>query len=164
MASSSNYFTCDESLFVLSKDEQENIINLINASGQRIITVENRIIQPKIVRFALNVQVKIWENYEEQDVYADAINKLLEELNDENDVHKQQLKTKYIVNKQYEELQKVKEENEQLKQVLKIYRKVAYCGNCNYHNYDWYDDGDEFEVCEKGNDMSDYICEEWREL
>ena len=40
----------------------------------------------------------------------------LNELNDENDVLKQQLKTKYIVNKQYEELQKVKEENEQLKQ------------------------------------------------
>ena len=55
-----------------------------------------------------------WDNFGEE--MADAINKLLEELNDENDVHKQQLKTKYIVNKQYEELQKVKEENEQLKQ------------------------------------------------
>ena len=76
MAASSNYFTCNESLFVLSDDEQENIINLINSSGQRIITVENRIIQPKIVRFALNVQVKIWENYEEQDIYAEAIEKL----------------------------------------------------------------------------------------
>lgn len=76
MAASSNYFACDESLFVLSDDEQENIINLINSSGQRIITVENRIIQPKIVRFALNVQVKIWENYEEQDIYAEAIEKL----------------------------------------------------------------------------------------
>jgi hypothetical protein len=40
---------------------------------------------------------------------------LLNELNDENEVLKQQLKTKYIVNKQYEELQKVKEENEELK-------------------------------------------------
>ena len=78
MAAASNYFTCDESLFWLSEDEQENIINLINASGQRIITVENRIIQPKIARFALNVQVKIWENYEEQDIYAAALNKLSE--------------------------------------------------------------------------------------
>ena len=40
---------------------------------------------------------------------------LLNELNDENDVLKQQLETKYIVNKQYETLQKLKEENEQLK-------------------------------------------------
>lgn len=78
MPSSSNYFTCDESLFWLSEDEQENIINLINASGQRIITLENRIIQPKIARFALNVQVKIWENYDEQEVYAAALDKLSE--------------------------------------------------------------------------------------
>lgn len=55
-------------------------------------------------------------------------------------------------------------ENEQLKQKLKIYRKVASCGNCHYHNYDWFDDGDEFEVCDKGNDVSEGICEEWEEL
>lgn len=61
-------------------------------------------------------------------------------------------------------LNELNNENEQLKQELKIYRKIANCGNCSYHNYDWYDDGDEFEVCEKGNDMSDDICEEWREL
>lgn len=39
----------------------------------------------------------------------------LNELSEENDVLKQQLKTKYIVNKQYEELQRLKQENEQLK-------------------------------------------------
>ena len=47
---------------------------------------------------------------------ADDFIDLLNELNDENDILKQQLKTKYIVNKQYEELQRLKEENEQLKQ------------------------------------------------
>ena len=61
-------------------------------------------------------------------------------------------------------LNNLTEENEQLKSELKIYRKVANCGNCHYHNYDWYDDGDEFEVCDKGNDMSDRICEDWEEL
>ena len=55
ISSAQNYFTCDESLFTLSEDEQTNIINLINASGQRIITVENRILEPKIARFAINV-------------------------------------------------------------------------------------------------------------
>ena len=61
-------------------------------------------------------------------------------------------------------LNELSEENEQLKSELKIYRKVANCGNCHYHNYDWFDDGDEFEVCDKGNDMSDRICEDWVEL
>ena len=36
-------------------------------------------------------------------------------LKKENDELKQQLKTKYIINKQYEELQRLKEENKQLK-------------------------------------------------
>lgn len=58
----------------------------------------------------------------------------------------------------------LEEENEELKQELKVYRKVASCGNCNYHNYDWFDDGDEFEVCDKGNDVTEGICEDWREL
>lgn len=71
-----NYFTCDESLFYLSELEQENILNLINASGQRIITVENRILQPKVVRFSVNVQAKIWDNYEEETVYANGLAQL----------------------------------------------------------------------------------------
>ena len=56
------------------------------------------------------------------------------------------------------------DENEELKQELAIYRKVASCSNCKYHNYDWYDDGDEFEVCDKGNNVTDGICEDWEEL
>lgn len=58
----------------------------------------------------------------------------------------------------------LEKENEQLKKELKVYRKVANCGNCHYHSYDWFDDGDEFEVCDKGNDVTDGICEDWEEL
>lgn len=76
IASSDNYFNCDTSLFQLSEDEQANIINLINASGQRIITVENRIVQPKIANFALNVQAKIWDNYDEEEIYSASLKAL----------------------------------------------------------------------------------------
>ena len=58
----------------------------------------------------------------------------------------------------------VSEENEKLKKELRIYRKLVSCGNCEYHNYDWFDDGNEFEVCEKGNDVTEGICEDWEEL
>jgi len=80
-----------------------------------------------------------WDNYGEE--MADAINELLNE-----------------------ESNKREQENEELRKELKVYRKVASCSNCNYHNYDWFDDGDEFEVCDKGNDVTEGICEEWREL
>jgi len=65
-------------------------------------------------------------------------------------------------------LNKLDNENKKLKSELKIYHKIAYCGNCQYHDYDWNinDDygGDEYEICEKGNDVTEGICEEWKKL
>ena len=71
--SSVNYFTCDESLFTLTEDEQSNLINLIEDSGQKIITMENRIMQPKIARFAVNASVKVWEGYDIYNVYSNCM-------------------------------------------------------------------------------------------
>ena len=76
ISSSSNYFTCDESLFTLTQDEQNNIINLIENSGQKIITVENKILQPKIARFSVNAQAKIWEGYNVKDIYSTCLSLL----------------------------------------------------------------------------------------
>ena len=71
----------------------------------------------------------------------------------------------------YEEcdlLNKLTEENEQLKKELRVYRKIASCHNCHYHSYDWNIDdgygGEEYEVCDKGNDVTEGICEDWEEL
>lgn len=63
-----------------------------------------------------------------------------------------------------DELNKLWNENEELKSELKIYRKVANCRNCDYHDYDCREDGDDFEICKKGNDVTEGICEDWREL
>lgn len=76
MSSTSNYFTCDESLFQMSKAEQDNVLDFIETSGQRIITVENRLISPKIVRFAINAQVKLWNNYSAESVYSDCLTRI----------------------------------------------------------------------------------------
>lgn len=71
-------------------------------------------------------------------------------------------------------LNELHSENEQFKQSQKsilrellIYRRIASCSNCKYQNYDWFDDGDEFEICEKGNNeqqIAYHICKEWREI
>ena len=61
----------------------------------------------------------------------------------------------------------LKQENEQLKKENMEYYHLINCGNCKYHNYDWFDDGEEFEVCEKGHTerlMYNKFCKEWREL
>lgn len=65
---------------------------------------------------------------------------MLNELNDENDILKQQLQTRYIVNKQYEELQRLKKENEQLnelneenQELKRLIKKMGELGGFNKH-------------------------------
>lgn len=71
-----NYYNCDESIFTLSNDEKANILYLIDSSGQRSLTVENRIIDPQIVRFAVNVQAKALTGYNEYDIYSEGLEQL----------------------------------------------------------------------------------------
>ena len=70
MSSTENYFTCNETLFTLTEDEQFNILQMIEDSGQKIITMENRILQPKTPRFAINADVKLWDGYNKDSVYS----------------------------------------------------------------------------------------------
>lgn len=63
----------------------------------------------------------------------------LNELNDENDILKQQLQTRYIVNKQYEELQRLKKENNELKKQVedcRDYNAILY-KNCIQKDRRW---------------------------
>lgn len=76
ISNSSNYFTCDEDAFTLSSDEQYNILQMIENSGQKIITMENRFLEPKIARFSINAQVKVWESYSLQSIYTDSLTKI----------------------------------------------------------------------------------------
>lgn len=61
---SENYFTCSEDAFILSDNEKDGILNLIEDSGQKIMTVENRIIDPIFVRFSINIFIQMWNNYD----------------------------------------------------------------------------------------------------
>lgn len=66
-----------------------------------------------------------------------------------------------------QELNKLNDENEQLKKELKKYIDVFDCSQCRFQSYDWFDDGDEFEVCKKGNNeaqIENHSCSEWREI
>ena len=67
-----NYFTAPEKLFVLSDDEQRAILDLIEESGQRVITIENKILQPRVARFAINISIRKWEDKSE-DAIRDSI-------------------------------------------------------------------------------------------
>ena len=71
-----NYFTCPESRFRLTDIEKEGILNLIDDSGQRIVTVDNKIIDPVYVRFAMNIFVQIYNNYDFNSIKSQIIDAL----------------------------------------------------------------------------------------
>lgn len=75
-----NYFTCDEDVFSLSTDEKNSLLNLIEMSGQKVLTVENIIKDLKMPRFAINVEAKIWNNYDEAEIYGDCLSKISDYL------------------------------------------------------------------------------------
>lgn len=58
-----NYFTCSLDRFMLSEDEKLGIQSIIEDSGQKIITVDNKIIDPTFARFSINIFIHMWENY-----------------------------------------------------------------------------------------------------
>lgn len=70
---------------------------------------------------------------------SDEFEDFLNEFNDENDILKQQLQTRYIVNKQYEELQRLKKENNELKKQVedcRDYNAILY-KNCIQKDRRW---------------------------
>lgn len=72
-----NYFTCEENTtFKLTPDEKYNILNLIDMSGQSIISVENKILDGKYPRFSINISVRKWQGYDFENVYSSIISEL----------------------------------------------------------------------------------------
>lgn len=89
-------------------------------------------------------------------------------LNDQNQAIVDLYDTsKYWSDKATEKIKELQNENEQLKKELKDYHNAFDCSQCRYQNYNWFDDGDEFEVCDKGNNeaqMDNHSCKDWGEL
>lgn len=68
-----NYFNVSESAFKLSESEKIGILNLIEESGQRIMTIDNVIIDPLYPKFAINISILMWENYVYDNVYNNIV-------------------------------------------------------------------------------------------
>jgi hypothetical protein len=64
IAKGESYFTCPIDKFKLTDDEKTAILNLIEDSGQKLITVDNRIIDPIFAKFAMNIFIQILSTHE----------------------------------------------------------------------------------------------------
>jgi len=62
IAATDNYYTCSLDAFIMSAAEQTAILDLIEQSGQRVLTVDNVILTPQYPKFTLNMSLILWEN------------------------------------------------------------------------------------------------------
>lgn len=68
-----DYFSVPQSNFLLTDDEKEKIYNLIEQSGQKILTVTNAIIEPTIKRYALNISLAVFEDHSKDLIHEQII-------------------------------------------------------------------------------------------
>jgi hypothetical protein len=58
------YFDVNESEFVLTEFQKNRILNVIEESGQKIVTTEVKILDPKISKYVINILISIFEGYD----------------------------------------------------------------------------------------------------
>jgi hypothetical protein len=75
--SNSDYFTTSESNFILSEDEKQSILDTIRESKQQLISTEVQIINPNIIKYALNIFLQVYDDIiSEEVVKAEIIEKI----------------------------------------------------------------------------------------
>ncbi len=75
ISAAENYYTAPLDAFILSDNEKTAILDLIEESGQRVITVDNAILKLIYPRFALNMALIIFEGFEYNDIRESIISK-----------------------------------------------------------------------------------------
>jgi len=71
LTSDLDYFSVPEVEFSMTAQEKEQTLEILNKSGRQVVTAEVRIVDPIIRKYALNVVVRYFENYDKDAVRID---------------------------------------------------------------------------------------------
>lgn len=75
-----DYFNLDLNEFFFSSDEKNGILQLIENSGQQMVTSEVQIVEPKVQYFRMDIKVRYFEGYDKQSLYGEIRSKISEYL------------------------------------------------------------------------------------
>jgi hypothetical protein len=75
---SEDYFTVPQDNFLLTDDEKERLYEVIEQSGQKVLTAVNKVIDPVIKRYALNISLAYFENFSKDLIREQIISKMSE--------------------------------------------------------------------------------------
>jgi len=64
-----DYFNLDLNEFFFSSDEKNGILELLEKSGQQMVTTEVKIIEPSVQYFKMDIKVRYFEGYEKASLY-----------------------------------------------------------------------------------------------
>ena len=68
LTSDIDYFSIPEVEFTMTAAEKEMTYKILNKSGRQVVTAETRIIDPIIKKYALNIVVRWFENYDKDEI------------------------------------------------------------------------------------------------
>lgn len=70
------YFDVKESEFTLTESQKNRILQVIEESGQKIVTTEVKILEPKISRYVINILITIFEGYDPDNLKSQIVDSL----------------------------------------------------------------------------------------
>lgn len=71
LLSGTDYFSVDESEFFFGKDETDRMLGVIEDSGQQMVTSEAIFVEPEAVKYRMDVSVRWFEGFKQQDIFND---------------------------------------------------------------------------------------------
>lgn len=75
-----DYFNLDLNEFFFSTDEKMGILELLEKSGQQMVTTEVKIVEPKVQYFRMDIKVRYFEGYNKSSLYSEIRSKISEYL------------------------------------------------------------------------------------
>jgi len=70
------YFDIKETEFILTDYQKKRLLKVIDDSGQKIVTTEVKILDPKISRYVINVLISIFEGYDPDTVRGQIVDSI----------------------------------------------------------------------------------------
>ena len=66
-----DYFSVDESEFFFGKDETDKMLGVIEDSGRQMVTSEAIFVQPEGVKYRMDVSIRYFEGFKQEDLYTE---------------------------------------------------------------------------------------------
>lgn len=76
MTSNENYFTLEESRFLLDSYQKDKVLTLIEDSGSKIVTTVVSIVDPVISRYVINIALIIFQGFAEESIRQSILQRL----------------------------------------------------------------------------------------